>query len=61
MSVEGSWSIERVSDHGSQGHGFESLGRRDWTLCLSQTTQMALILVDKFTQEAVIKSDLDKL
>ena len=46
---------------GSEGRRIESRRRRDLTLCLSQTTQWALVLVDLFTQEAVIDSDLAKL
>ena len=36
--LEKAWSIGRVSDHGSEGRGFESRRRRDWTSCLSQPT-----------------------
>ena len=59
--MEESWSSGRVSDHGSEGRGFESRRRRDWTSCILQTTQWARVLVDVFTQEAVIEIGLAKL
>ena len=43
--MEESWFSGRVSDHGSEGRGFESRRHRDWTLCLSQTTQWTGVLV----------------
>ena len=43
--MEESWSSGRVFDHGSEGRGFKSRLRRDWTSCLSQTTQWARVLV----------------
>ena len=38
MVVEESWSSGRVSDHGTEGRGFEARRHRDSTSCISQTT-----------------------
>ena len=38
-------SSGRLSDHESEGCGFESGRCRDWILCLSQTTQWERVLV----------------
>ena len=44
------WSRGRVSNLGSEGRWFELRVRRDWTLCFSQFTQWARLLVDLVNQ-----------
>ena len=55
-TVVEAWFIGRVSDHGPEGRGFESLLHRDLTTQLSQPTKWACVRVDLLTQEAIIKS-----
>lgn len=42
----GAWSSGRVSDYVSEVYWLASGLRRDWTSCISQTTQLVRVMVD---------------